>query len=342
MDSPDSTTTATHNLIPTRSAAADIVHNDIVLSEADADAIQASADFALAPATRRVYRSLWQGFDSWCRSRGYEALPAAAVAVAAFLAARAQTSSAATLSLSAAAIGYYHRQHSLPNPTDSQGVKLVLAGLARQHRAGSQRQAKGLSREDLAAIRATACQPRIGRGGRPESARLRPQPRPQRYCPLLDHVGRDAAPRRSGRPDLGRRAPRGRQLRPTHRSTQQDRPERRRQGPLDLAVLDVRARARRIAAARKQPTDPLFNLSPPQITRRIAQACKAAGLGNWLFRTQPARRRGPGPGGRQHLSSARDHATWTLAVANDAVAKYTRDAAAAAQSAMAKLYAQGG
>ena len=38
MDSPDSTTTPTQNLIPTRSASA-----DIVLSEADADAIQAVA-----------------------------------------------------------------------------------------------------------------------------------------------------------------------------------------------------------------------------------------------------------------------------------------------------------
>ena len=143
MDSRNFSTPDFQNLIPTLGPGA-----DIVLSEADA--IQAAADFALASATRRVYRSLWLNFDNWCRSRGYNALPAAAVA--AFLAARAQTSSAATLSLSTVAISYYHRQHNLPNPTDSHGVKLVLAGLARQRRAGSQRQAKGLSREDLAAI----------------------------------------------------------------------------------------------------------------------------------------------------------------------------------------------
>ena len=47
----------------------------------------------------------------------------------------------------------------------------MLAGLAPQHRAGSQRQAKGLSREDLAVIKATVCRPRIGRGGRLESVR---------------------------------------------------------------------------------------------------------------------------------------------------------------------------
>ena len=71
MDSPDSNTYL--NLIPTRTDSA-----DIILSEADA--IQVAADSALAPATRRRYRSLWQGFDSWCRTRGYDALPAAAVA----------------------------------------------------------------------------------------------------------------------------------------------------------------------------------------------------------------------------------------------------------------------
>ena len=95
MDIPDSNTTAAHNLIPTRTAS-----TDIILSEADA--IQAAVDSALAPATRRVYRSLWQGFDSWCRTRGYEALPAAAVA--AFLAARAQTSSPAATNQSGGSV----------------------------------------------------------------------------------------------------------------------------------------------------------------------------------------------------------------------------------------------
>ena len=338
MDSPDSTTTATHNLIPTRSAAADIVHNDIVLSEADADAIQASADFALAPATRRVYRSLWQGFDSWCRSRGYEALPAAAVAVAAFLAARAQTSSAATLSLSAAAIGYYHRQHSLPNPTDSQGVKLVLAGLARQHRAGSQRQAKGLSREDLAAIRATACQPRIGRGGRPESARHARNRglKDIALCSIMwDAMLRRAEAAALTWADVRRAADSSGRLTVQHSKTDQSGAGKVLWiSPSSMSALELVA-----SLQPQQPTDPLFNLSPPQITRRIAQACKAAGLGNGYSGHSPR------VGAAQALAAANlslpaimQHGRWQSPTM---VAKYTRDSAAA-QSAMAKLYAQGG
>lgn len=50
------------------------------------------------------------------------------------------------------------------NPVGTDGVKLVLAGLARQSRARAQRQAKGISLQDLAAIRATAMRPRQGRG----------------------------------------------------------------------------------------------------------------------------------------------------------------------------------
>ena len=336
MDSPDSTTTATHNLIPARNAAADIVRNDIVfndivLSEADADAIQAAADFALAPATRRVYRSLWQGFDRWCRSRGYEALPAAAVAVAAFLAARAQTSSAATLSLSAAAIGYYHRQHSLPNPTDSQGVKLVLAGLARQHRAGSQRQAKGLSREDLAAIKATACRPRIGRLESAAYARNRG---------LIDialcSIMWDAMLRRSEAAaltwaDVRRAADGSGRLTVQHSKTDQ-----RGEGkvlwisPSSMSALELVA-----SLQARQPAGPLFNLSPPQIARRIAQACKAAGLGAGYSGHSPR------VGAAQALAAANislaaimEHGRWQSSMMP---ARYTRHTAAA-QSAMARLY----
>ena len=73
MDSRNSSTPDFQNLIPTLGPGA-----DIVLSEADA--IQAAADSALAPATRRAYRSLWNHFSGWCQERNYNSLPAAAVA----------------------------------------------------------------------------------------------------------------------------------------------------------------------------------------------------------------------------------------------------------------------
>ena len=331
MDSRNSRTPDFQNLIPTAGGAV-----DIVLSEADA--IQAAADSALAPATRRVYRSLWQGFDRWCRSRGYDALPAAAVAVAAFLAARAQTSSAATLSLSVAAIGHYHRQHGLPNPTDSQGVKLVLAGLARQHRSAGQRQAKGLSRTDLAAIRATACQPRTGRGGRPESAQH------ARGRGLVDialcSIMWDAMLRRAEAAALTwadvRRAPDG----SGRLTVQHSKTDQRGEGKVLWISPDSMAALEFVASLQpRQAADPLFNLSPPQITRRIAQACKAAGLGSGYSGHSPR------VGAAQALAAANlslpaimQHGRWQTSAM---VAKYTRDSAAA-QSAKAKLYAQGG
>ena len=307
MDSRNSSTPDFQNLIPTAGGAA-----DIVLSEADA--IQAAADSALAPATRRAYRSLWQGFDRWCRSRGYDALPAAAVAVA--------------------AIGHYHRQHSLPNPTDSQGVKLVLAGLARQHRAGSQRQAKGLSREDLAAIKATACRPRIGRGGRLESAAY------ARNRGLIDialcSIMWDAMLRRSEAAaltwaDVRRAADGSGRLTVQHSKTDQ-----RGEGkvlwisPSSMSALELVA-----SLQARQPAGPLFNLSPPQITRRIAQACKAAGLGAGYSGHSPR------VGAAQALAAANislaaimEHGRWQSSMMP---ARYTRHTAAA-QSAMARLY----
>ena len=81
----------------------------------------------------------------WCQERGYASLPAAPVAVAAYLAERAETVKPATVRLIAAAIGHQHRQHNLPNPSASEGVKTVLAGLARKGLAGMQKQAKGIS-----------------------------------------------------------------------------------------------------------------------------------------------------------------------------------------------------
>ena len=311
MDIPDSNTPPPQNPITTRPASA-----DIVLSEADADAIQAAADSALAPATRRAYRSLWQGFERWCQARGYDALPAAAVAVAAFLAARAQTSSPATLSLSVAAIGHYHRKHGLPNPTDSQGVKLVLAGLARQHRSAGQRQAKGLSRTDLAAIRATACRPRTGRGGRPESAQH------ARGRGLVDialcSTMWDAMLRRAEAAALTwadvRRAPDG----SGRLTVQHSKTDQRGEGKVLWISPDSMTALELVASLQaRQAADPLFNLSPPQITRRIAQALAAANIS---------------------LAAIIEHGRWQSSMMP---ARYTRHGSAA-QSAMAKLYAQGG
>ena len=43
-------------------------------------------------------------------------------------------------------IGHQHRRHNLPTPSDSEGVKIVLSGLARQGKAGAQNLARGPGR----------------------------------------------------------------------------------------------------------------------------------------------------------------------------------------------------
>lgn len=99
----------------------------------------------------------------------YSPAPAAPETVAAHLAAVAETVSAATLKVRRAAVGAAHRAAGLADPTGSELVRKALAGLVREH-AAPQRQARALGLAELAAIRATARQPRRGRqSGRPES-----------------------------------------------------------------------------------------------------------------------------------------------------------------------------
>ena len=99
------------------------------------------------------------------------ALPAAPVHVAAYMADRADLGwRPATLRIALAAIAFAHRVDGLDSPTADEGVRTTMRGLARTL-GGHQKQAQGLTRVGLAAIRAVACLPRSrGRGGRPETA----------------------------------------------------------------------------------------------------------------------------------------------------------------------------
>lgn len=309
----------------------------IVLSEADAERIRAATDAAQAPATRRAYDSLWRNFAAWCQERAYQPLPAAPVAVAAYLAERAQAVKPATVRLDAAAIGHQHRQRNLPNPVDSEGVKSALAGLARLGRAGAQKQARGISREDLAAIRATACTPRAGRGGKMETearARARGQVDIALCAVMFDGMLRRSEAAVLTWDDIAPAADGSGRLTVRHSKTDP-------QGegkvlwisPATMAALD---------ALRGESADgaaPVFGLSGQQISRRIAAACEAAGLGKG-YSGHSLR-----VGAAQALAAANislagimENGRWQSA---RMPARYTRNAAAA-QSAMARLYRQNG
>ena len=115
--------------------------------------------------TRRAYNQAWRRFEGWAKDRGRgHSLPATPELVAAFLAELAEEGkSVATLRLTKSALAAVHRSAGHQDPTDNEGVRKVMAGIARVNGC-PQRQAKPLTEIALAAVKATAMQPRIHRG----------------------------------------------------------------------------------------------------------------------------------------------------------------------------------
>ena len=126
------------------------------------------------PATRRTYASLWRGWRNWCEQAGESPLPARPPAIIAYLNHREthpdKQASIATLRMIRSAIADQHR--TMPhNPAADPLVADHLKAAAADHRLGDDpRQAAGLTASDLAAIRATACIARPGRGGNVETS----------------------------------------------------------------------------------------------------------------------------------------------------------------------------
>ena len=104
--------------------------------EPHVDRIREAAADAFAPNTRRAYRTAWAAFARWADGEGFQALPAAPAAVAAYLAARSEAGrSLSSLHLARQAIRAAHIGAGEADPAASEGVRRVLRGLSRQ-RAG--------------------------------------------------------------------------------------------------------------------------------------------------------------------------------------------------------------
>ncbi len=100
----------------------------------EAEAAVTYALGALAPATRRAYRSDFARFTSWCRRRGLVELPAEPETVAVFLSSEASAGlKPATIARRAAAIRYAHGLDKQEPPTNSQRVRSTVAGIRRRH-----------------------------------------------------------------------------------------------------------------------------------------------------------------------------------------------------------------
>ena len=118
--------------------------------------------------TRRNYAGQYRKFRDWCEREKQSALPAQPEVVAAYAAELVDDGkSMSTIRLAVAAIVDAHRSVGLESPQTA-GVSETLRGLSRQVGV-SQKQAKPLDADALAAIRATAFTPRRSRGGSMET-----------------------------------------------------------------------------------------------------------------------------------------------------------------------------
>ena len=114
--------------------------------------------------TRQNYAGQYRKFRAWCEREDQSALPAQPEVVAAYAAELAEDGkSMSTIRLAVAAIVDAHRSAGLDSPQTT-GVTETLRGLSRQLGV-SQKQARPLDADALAAIRATAFAPRTTRGG---------------------------------------------------------------------------------------------------------------------------------------------------------------------------------
>ena len=143
------------------------------LTTADLARLRHSLDSSVSDNTKKMYNSAWRGFESWTQARGALALPASPPLVAAYLAHLAEESqmSVATIRLHKAALAAVHKAAGHADPTDNEAVRQIMKGIARAH-GKAQKQAKPLTAEALAAVKATAKSRRFlgGPGKRQESA----------------------------------------------------------------------------------------------------------------------------------------------------------------------------
>ena len=248
------------------------------LTESDVDNLNAILEHEVATSTVKNYRIQWQLFSAWAKTRGVDSLPAAEEQVAAYLAERSEQRGhkPATLRVAAAAIAFVHRTAGLSNPCASPEVTRTLRGAARK--AGTaQKQAEALTADVFARIKATACSPRPGRGGRLES----PQAARERGSVDIALIGvmRDAMLRISEAAALswgdihaaldgtGRLLIRRSKTDPEGRGA--------------VAFVSASTMAA-LAGIRKGAPDGarVIALHPNQISRRIKRAAQAAGLGD--------------------------------------------------------------
>ncbi len=239
-----------------------------------ADALESSQ----SENTCKNYASQLRQFRSWCHQENYSALPASPEVVAAYAAELAEDGkSMSTIRLAVAAIVDAHRSVGLESPQTA-GISETLRGLSRQVGV-SQKQARPLDADALAAIRATAFNPRKSRGGSLEMEET--ALRRGRLDIALASVLSDAGLRISEATSLRWRdvldAENGAGLVYIERSKTDQAGE----GAYVLITPDTLATLKQLRQDSDARTDDelVFGLSMSQISRRVDSMARAAGLG---------------------------------------------------------------
>ena len=124
-------------------------------------------DRSWSPNTRRAYVAGWKDFTSWCIEHRCAGLPVRAADVGRYIEHLVETEglTLTTVRLRLAAIAAAHRLGGYEDPASRPLVKATMKRLAREH-GKPRKQAKGLMKEALAAVKATARIQRVDKGRR--------------------------------------------------------------------------------------------------------------------------------------------------------------------------------
>ena len=263
-----------------QSIARDYQHSERLPANVSEDArrrISEALDHSLAPTTRANYRAQWKQWEEFATENGYPVFPADPVHVADWITQRAANGrKPGTIRMGLAAVSAVHREVNLPNPTEDAGVRATMRGITRIV-GRAQKQAAGLTAASLAAIRATACVPRIGRGGSLETAATA-EARGLVDIALISLM-RDGMLRRSEAAsltwgDLIKESDGTGRLTVARSKTDQEG-----EGVVLFVSAPTMESLRAIRPAAASARDSLFGLSDDQIARRVTSAATAAGLG---------------------------------------------------------------
>ena len=218
--------------------------------------------------TKRTYRSQWALWIDWCNAKGCEQLPADPVMVSEYLVYRSETSKAATVQMALSVINSASKAAGHVPPGVDPLVSECMKGINVELQSGNQKQAKPLDSEAVAAIRGHL-------NGKVESS-LR--------CAetmAIVSVASDSGLRRSEMAaltwkDIEIQADGSGRILVTKSKTDQIG-----EGASIAITAQAVSDLDRMADLRgsRNPDDSVFGIEHRQISRRIAAAAKAAGLG---------------------------------------------------------------